>query len=50
MGQHFVNATTDREYFLIQGLVLFYGFLIVGANLLSDLAQILLNPRLRAAA
>jgi oligopeptide transport system permease protein len=50
MGQHFVNATTDREYFLIQGLVLFYGFLIVGANLLSDLAQIALNPRLRAAA
>jgi oligopeptide transport system permease protein len=48
MGQHFVNATTDREYFLIQGLVLFYGFLIVGANLLSDLAQIALNPRLRA--
>ena len=50
MGQHFVNATNDREYFLIQGLVLFYGFLIVGANLLSDLAQIALNPRLRAAA
>ena len=49
MGQHFVNATTDREYALIQGLVLFYGFLIVGANLLSDLAQIALNPRLRAA-
>ncbi len=47
MGQHFVNAATDREFFLIQGLVLFYGFLIVGANLLSDLAQIALNPRLR---
>jgi oligopeptide transport system permease protein len=47
MGQHFVNAVTDKEYFLIQGLVLFYGFLIVGANLLADLAQIALNPRLR---
>jgi oligopeptide transport system permease protein len=47
MGQHFVNAATDREFFLIQGLVLFYGFLIVGANLLADLAQIGLNPRLR---
>lgn len=46
MGQHFVNAVTDREFFLIQGLVLFYGFLIVGANLLADLAQIALNPRL----
>jgi oligopeptide transport system permease protein len=47
MGQHFVNAATDRELFLIQGLVLFYGFLIVVANLLADLAQIALNPRLR---
>ena len=47
MGQHFINATTDREYSLLQGLVLFYGFLIIAANLLSDLAQIALNPRLR---
>jgi len=47
MGQHFVNAATDRELFLIQGLVLFYGFLIVAANLLADLAQIALNPRMR---
>lgn len=50
MGQHFVNATTDRDYFLIQGLVLFYGFLIVAANLLSDLGQMALNPRLRTSA
>ncbi len=47
MGQHFVNAATDREFFLIQGLVLFYGFLIVAANLLADLLQVALNPRLR---
>ena len=47
MGQHFVNAANDREFFLIQGLVLFYGFLIVAANLLADLALIALNPRLR---
>jgi oligopeptide transport system permease protein len=47
MGQHFVNAASDREFFLIQGLVLFYGLLIVGANLLADLALIALNPRLR---
>jgi oligopeptide transport system permease protein len=49
MGQHFVNAATDREFFLIQGLVLFYGFLIVAANLSADLVQIVLNPRLRKA-
>lgn len=49
MGQHFVNSVTDKEFLLIQGLVLFYGFLIVGANLLADLTQIALNPRLRQA-
>lgn len=49
MGQHFINAANDREYFLITGLVLFYGFLIVVANLLVDLAQVALNPRLRNA-
>lgn len=48
MGQHFVNATTDRDYFLIQGLVLFYGLLIVIANLSVDIIQMAINPRLRS--
>lgn len=48
MGLHFVNATTDRDYFLIQGLVLCYGILIVAANLVVDLTLALMNPRLRA--
>lgn len=47
MGLHFVNATTDRDYFLIQGLVLCYGVLIVMANLVVDLVLVALNPRLR---
>lgn len=47
MGLHFINATTDRDYFLIQGLVLCYGFLIVVCNLAVDLVLIALNPRLR---
>ncbi len=48
MGTHFINATTDRDYFLIQALVLCYGGLIVLANLTVDILLILLNPRLRA--
>lgn len=48
MGLHFVNATTDRDYFLIQGLVLCYGVLIVIANLSVDLVLVALNPRLRS--
>ncbi len=47
MGLHFVNATTDRDYFLIQGLVFCYGVLIVIANLVVDLVLVALNPRLR---
>ncbi len=49
LGLHFVNATTDRDYFLIQGLVLCYGVLIVVANLAVDLCLAILNPRLRSA-
>lgn len=48
MGLHFVNATTDRDYFLIQGLVFCYGVLIVAANLAVDICQAWLNPRLRS--
>ena len=48
MGMHFVNATTDRDYFLIQALVLCYGVLIVIANLAVDLTLATLNPRLRS--
>ncbi|MFC4994039.1 ABC transporter permease [Rubritalea tangerina] len=49
MGQHFVNAVTSKDYALLQGLVIFYGFLMAGANLLVDIALVLLNPRLREA-
>lgn len=48
MGLHFVNATTDRDYFLIQGLVLCYGILIILANLTVDILLVILNPRLRS--
>lgn len=49
MGLHFINATTDRDYFLIQALVFFYGILIVLANLIVDILLLTLNPRLRSA-
>ncbi len=49
MGLHFINATTDRDYFLIQALVFCYGVLIVLANLTVDILLVILNPRLRGA-
>ena len=48
MGQHFVNATKDRDYFLLQGVVILFGSLIVFANLAADIALVMLNPRIRA--
>ena len=47
MGQHFVNAATTRDEFLLLGLSLFFGFLIVVMNLLADLLTGLLDPRVR---
>ena len=47
MGQHFINSVIDRDVFLLLGLVVFYGFLIVVVNLLADIAAGILNPKLR---
>jgi len=48
MGQHFVNSTNDRDYFLLQGMVLLFGILIVLVNLAGDILLSYLNPRLRS--
>ncbi len=47
MGQHFVLGITSKDYNLVLGLVLFYGILMGIANLLSDIALILMDPKLR---
>ena len=47
MGQHFVNSVTSKDYMLLQGLVMFYGLLTIGANLITDLLIIAMNPQLR---
>jgi len=47
MGQHFVIGITSKDYNLVLGLVLFYGILMGIANLLSDLALIFMDPKLR---
>jgi len=47
MGQHFVLGITSKDYNLVLGLVLFYGILMGIANLMSDLALIFMDPKLR---
>ncbi len=49
MGQFFVLGITNKDYNLVLGLVLFYGILMGLANLLSDLALIMMDPKLRTA-
>ncbi len=49
LGQHFVTAVTSKDYFLLPGLVLFYGCLMGLANLVIDIVLTILNPRLREA-
>lgn len=47
LGQIIVNAAFNRDYFLILGAVVFIGFVMIVMNLLVDIAQALMNPRLR---
>lgn len=47
MGQHFVTAITSMDFNLILAIVLFYGILMGIANLLSDLALIFMDPKMR---
>ncbi len=48
LGQHFVNSATNRDVTLVMGLVVFYGTVIILANLIVDLLQLALDPRQRA--
>ncbi len=47
LGQHFVAAAVNRDYMLLLGTTVFYATMLIGMNLLGDLAQAWLNPRVR---
>ena len=47
MGRHFVQAALNRDHSLILTTVLFYAILIIIANILVDIIQVILNPKLR---
>lgn len=47
IGRFFVEGAFNRDYTLVMGVTIVYGVLIVLANLAADIAQALLDPRLR---
>jgi len=49
LGRIIVGALNQRDYTMLQGLMVIYCFLIVVVNLLTDLAYGLLDPRVREA-
>lgn len=46
IGRMVVNAIFDRDYPLVQGVVMFYAFTFVMANLLVDILYTYLNPKI----
>lgn len=47
LGRFFVMAGFNRDYTMVMGTVLFYAFLILVMNLVVDILQVWLNPKLR---
>jgi oligopeptide transport system permease protein len=47
LGREFVNSAFNRDYTMILGTVILYATLIVLCNLVVDVVQVLLNPKLK---
>lgn len=47
IGRFFLQAAFNRDYTMILGTTVFFGFLIVIFNMLADILMIWLNPKLR---
>jgi oligopeptide transport system permease protein len=47
LGSHFVQGALNRDYTLVMGVVIFYGFLIILLNFLVDLLYAWFNPKIR---
>ncbi|MBL8711225.1 MAG: ABC transporter permease subunit [Rhodospirillaceae bacterium] len=45
IGRYFVDAAINRDYPLVMGVTLFYGSIVIFANLLTDIVRGLLDPK-----
>jgi len=47
LGREFVNSAFNRDYTLVLGTVILYATLIIACNLVVDVVQVWLNPKLK---
>ena len=47
LGQLTVDAVLNRDFPVLQGVVLFFALVYVGVNLLVDISYLFLDPRIR---
>jgi oligopeptide transport system permease protein len=47
LGREFVNSAFNRDYTLVLGTVILYATLVVALNLVVDIVQVWLNPKLK---
>lgn len=47
MGKYFIDAVTNRDYPLIMGVTMVFGFMLTTANLFVDIAYAIVDPRIR---
>jgi peptide/nickel transport system permease protein len=47
LGKLIVGALSQRDYTMLQGLMVIYTFLVVGVNALTDIAYGLVDPRVQ---
>ena len=47
LGREFVNSAFNRDYTLVLGTVILYATLVIALNLIVDIVQVWLNPRLK---
>ncbi|MCK7485925.1 MAG: ABC transporter permease subunit [Bacillus subtilis] len=50
IGQAFSQAIAERDYYVVQGILLFVSVIVIGVNLVADMIYSLIDPRIRRSA
>ncbi|WP_274363306.1 ABC transporter permease [Paenibacillus thermotolerans] len=47
LGQYFVESVNNRDYTMIMGITIFYGLILMVCRLLTDIAYVFVDPRIK---